>query len=166
VSDVPLKLIADVRRPRRCTGLAQVSEPPSRGGGGGSGGGGQFAARSMRNHGSAESLEPKGAPEAHPCDPDDAIAPLPSPRKSDPSSSPIYYDGSVQVLFEELVKSVSATGYMIHKANWVREVGQLRRPAEMEMVDDDAGDELPGLGADAGNSLAVWLPDRHRAVLY
>lgn len=160
---------------------AKVAQSPSRGSSSG-GGRVEFAARSIRNRSSIESLKPKDEPEAHARDPNDA--PLPAPRKSsppavnpartpptntvdsaaDPSSSPIYYNGSVQESFKELVESMSAVWNMIRKAKSAARFARLLHRAEMEMVDDDAEDELPGLGADAGNSLAA-LPTPNGVVL-
>lgn len=53
----------------------------------------------------------------------------------------VYYDSYVQSFFEELVKFVSASRNLMRKAKMAAKVAQIKRMAELEMPDDDSGEE-------------------------
>lgn len=53
----------------------------------------------------------------------------------------VYYDSYVQSFFEELVKFVSASRNLMRKAKMAAKVAQIKRMAELEMPDDDSGED-------------------------
>lgn len=53
----------------------------------------------------------------------------------------VYYDSYVQSFFEELVKFVSASRNLMRKAKMAAKVAQIKRMAELEMPDEDSGEE-------------------------
>lgn len=53
----------------------------------------------------------------------------------------VYYDSYLQSFFEELVKFVSASRNLMRKAKMAAKVAQIKRMAELEMPDEDSGDE-------------------------
>ncbi|KAF6828799.1 hypothetical protein CMUS01_08437 [Colletotrichum musicola] len=63
----------------------------------------------------------------------------------------VYYDEFVQNFFEELVKFVSASRNLMRKAKMAAKVAQIRRLAELEVPDDDAGDSNPDTPLSAEN---------------
>lgn len=53
----------------------------------------------------------------------------------------VYYDSYVQSFFEELVKFVSASRNLMRKAKMAAKVAQIKRMAELEMPDEDSGED-------------------------
>lgn len=62
-------------------------------------------------------------------------------RYRNKSMAVVYYDSYVQSFFEELVKFVSASRNLMRKAKMAAKVAQIKRMAELEMPDDDSGDD-------------------------
>lgn len=82
----------------------------------------------------------------------------------------VYYDSYVQSFFEELVKFVSASRNMMRKAKMAAKVAQIKRQAELDMGNDEEGEEKPSargqsLEVDAGPLLAAHPAPRTSALV-
>lgn len=57
-------------------------------------------------------------------------------RNAESESSPIYYDGFVQSIFDELVRFISTNRNLMRRAKMASRVAQIKRLAEQDMKDD------------------------------